>query len=187
MTKNVSEARYAGVASAAVLAKTGKTWERWFAILDKAGARKLAHKDIALYLSETHRVPDWWCQMVTVGYEQARGLRQKHERPDGYSISKSVTLLVPIAKAYAAWDDPKQRALWLDETRVAVRKATANKTMRITWVDGKSSLEVYFWDKGPSKCQVVVQHSKLATASAAAKMKSSWAARLNRLKAILSA
>ncbi len=34
----------------AVKAKTGKTWKEWFAILDKAGARKLSHQDIVKYL-----------------------------------------------------------------------------------------------------------------------------------------
>jgi len=42
------------------------------AILDKAGAKKMDHKQIVAYLSEQHQVGPWWQQMVTVGYEQAR-------------------------------------------------------------------------------------------------------------------
>jgi len=62
----------AGVSNEAVRAKTGKTWPDWFAILDKAGARKMDHKQIVAYLNEHHQVGPGWQQMVTVGYEQAR-------------------------------------------------------------------------------------------------------------------
>ena len=35
--------------------------------------------------------------------------------------------------------------------------------------------------KGPNKCQVLAQHSKLSDAGAAAKMKAFWARALDRL------
>jgi hypothetical protein len=69
----------AGISSAAVKKATGKDWKQWFTLLDKAGARKMPHKDIACLVYEKHQVSGWWAQMVTVGYEQARGLRQKHQ------------------------------------------------------------------------------------------------------------
>ena len=84
--KRVAET-YGGISSAAVKKATGKTWREWLALLDKAQADKLPHKDIARWLQEKHRLADWWGQMVTVGYEQARGLRLKHQKPDGFEIS----------------------------------------------------------------------------------------------------
>src|SRR5262247_3618814 len=77
------------MSDAAVKAKTGKTWKEWFAILDKAGARKLSHKEIVSYLSNEQGVGPWWQQMVTVTYEQQTGKRGEHEKPDGYEISIS--------------------------------------------------------------------------------------------------
>jgi hypothetical protein len=59
------------VGAEAVKAKTGKVWADWFKLLDKAGARKLAHPEIATLLHEKHGLSGWWAQMVTVGYEQA--------------------------------------------------------------------------------------------------------------------
>ena len=50
------------MSDAAVQAKTGKTWKEWFAILDRAGARKMAHKEIAAYLYRELQVPAWWSQ-----------------------------------------------------------------------------------------------------------------------------
>lgn len=166
----------------AVSAKTGKGWKEWFSLLDKAGAQKMAHRQIAELLSSKHGVPPWWSQMVTVTYEQAKGLREKHERPEGYQISVSRTLATPLATLYKSFANENIRMSWLEEEGLAVRKATANKSMRVTWNDDKTGLEINFYSKGTKKSQVVVQHNKLANAKAAAKMKTYWAKALDRLK-----
>jgi hypothetical protein len=54
---------------------TGKDWKAWFAVLDKAGAKKMEHRDISKYLHEKCKVGPWWCQMIAVAYERERGLR----------------------------------------------------------------------------------------------------------------
>jgi hypothetical protein len=38
----------------------------------------MPHKQIAEYLYEKHGLSGWWSQVVTVVYEQERGLREKH-------------------------------------------------------------------------------------------------------------
>src|SRR5262249_726901 len=116
-----TDGAYAGIRSEAVRAKTGKGWAGWFAILDKAGAAKWSHKEIAKHVDELG-CGDWWSQMVTVGYEQARGLRVKHQTAEGFSASGSKTVGVPIAKLYAAWEDPKMRAKWLRD-KIEIRRA----------------------------------------------------------------
>jgi len=169
----------------AVKAKTGKTWKEWFAILDKAGANKLTHKEIVKLLNTSHGVGPWWQQMVTVTYEQQRGLRDAHEKPEGYQISVSRTVTVPLGKLYKAFASEKNRAQWLAEEGLIVRTATANKSMRVTWKDGKTSVEIGFFAKADDKSQVAVQHSKLADAKNAAKMKAYWGQALDRLRALL--
>ncbi|HEV7745154.1 MAG TPA: DUF4287 domain-containing protein [Pyrinomonadaceae bacterium] len=169
----------------AVQAKTGKTWKEWFAILDKAGAKKLSHQEIVKYLHAKQGVGPWWQQMVTVNYERARGLRDVHQKPSGYEISVSRTINVPIAKLYHAFANDKARNAWLAEDGLAVRKATANKSMRVTWNDVKTSLEISFLSKGDGKSQVVVQHSKLPNAKASTTMKTYWRNALDRLRASL--
>lgn len=171
----------AGISTEAVKAKTGKGWAEWIDILDAAGAKALAHKDIAIYLSEKQGVSDWWCQMVTVGYEQARGLRGKHQKPEGYQISRSKTLAAPAATLYAAWADKRKRTRWLKDAPLTIRTATSDKSLRILWGDGKTSLDVNFYPKGEGKCQVVVQHSKIANAKAAENLKAYWAKALGNL------
>jgi uncharacterized protein YndB with AHSA1/START domain len=165
----------------AVESKTGKTWSRWFKHLDAAGGKKMTHQEIAAHLSDKHNVRPWWTQMIAVTYEQARGLREVHEKPEGYEISVSRTIAAPIGKAYKAWVDEKTRKKWLP-SNLTIRKATTNKTLRITWEDGKTSVAAAFTAKGDGKTQVVAQHSKLSDAKAAAKMKKFWAEAFDRLK-----
>lgn len=167
----------------AVKAKTGKTWKGWIAVLDKAGAQKMSHKEIVKYLSEKENVGPWWCQMVTVTYEQQTGKRELHEKPAGYQISVSRTIDAPVTRLYRAFANEKERASWLSEDGLEVRKATPNKSIRVTWKDKKTSLEINFYPKSADKSQVVVQHSKLANGSAAAKMKTYWSKALDRLQA----
>jgi hypothetical protein len=57
--------------------------------------------------------------------------------------------------------------------------------MRMTWKDGKTSLQISFLGKGDGKSQVVVQHSKLPDAKAAAKMKTYWGKALDRLREVV--
>ena len=169
----------------AVKAKTGKKWDQWFTILDKAGAKEMSHKEIVKFLNSRHNVGPWWQQMVTVTYEQARGLRDQHEKPAGYEVGVSRTVKVPLAKLYKAVANETIRRTWLSEGGLAVRKATPNKSMRVTWKDGNSSLDIYFSSKIDGKSQIVVQHSKLADAIAAAKMKAFWGQALDRLRKVL--
>ncbi|MEP0846797.1 MAG: hypothetical protein HRF50_08245 [Phycisphaerae bacterium] len=185
MAVSKSALRFAGVSSAAVEKATGKGWEAWFRILDRAGATDMSHKQIAAYLNSTQDVGDWWSQMVTVGYEQARGRREKHQRPDGYAVSGSKIIACPVSEAFRSWQDSRRRARWLPHERITIRTATPDKSMRITWSDGVSSLSANFYSKGDRKCQVAVQHGKLPDRRAAERMKAFWAERLDALRAQL--
>ena len=169
----------------AVKAKTGKTWQEWFSILNKAGAKKMSHQEIVKLLNSKHNVGPWWCQMVTVTYEQQSGLRDNHQKPDGYQISVSRTLSSPVGRLYKAFATDTQREDWLGENGLHIRKATANKSMRVRWKDGKTSLEINFYPKSADKSQVVVQHSKLPSAAAAARMKTYWSRALDRLRPVV--
>lgn len=181
-----SVVRTAGIGDAAVKTRTGKTWAEWGRILDAAGGRKMDHKQIVAYLSEHHpKVGGWWTQMVTVGYEQSRGLRKKHQKPGGYEISGSRTLAAPVGRAFEAWKSDKLRKKWLPGEKIIIRKASANRSMRITWSDGSTSVSVNFYAKGDRKCQVAVQHGKLPDAKAATSMKKYWSERLDCLRTIL--
>jgi uncharacterized protein YndB with AHSA1/START domain len=177
--------RLAGIGSDAVRKRTGMGWAQWLKVLDKAGGWRMAHRDLALYVHRKHRIPGWWAQMITVGYEQARGKRQVHEKVGGFEISGSKTVAARLTRLYRAWATPAARRRWLSKPNFTIRKARANKSMRITWGDGRTSLDVNFYPKGKSKSLVAVQHGKLASAKDAARMKKFWAGQLEKLKQIV--
>ena len=178
-------AALAGMSDEAVRAKTGCTWERWVRTLDRLGAASMPHREIAATIHEKFGTPGWWAQTVTVGYERIKSLREiGQRRGGGYEASKSKTLPVPIARLYRAFSVKRTRNRWLPGIDLTVRKATTEKSMRITWEDG-SSVEMYFSAKSATKSTVAIQHRKLTTRSEATKMKEYWAERLGALTEIL--
>lgn len=59
----------------AVKAKTGRSWNQWFKILDSFDVRANGHKLAAKHLTQKHKLGPWWSQAVTIRYEWERGLR----------------------------------------------------------------------------------------------------------------
>jgi hypothetical protein len=74
----------------AVLARTGKAWAGWFRVLDRAGAKRMDH-------------------------EQARGLRDVHEKPGGYEIGRSKTIAASLEQTFTAWSQLRTRRRWLQD------------------------------------------------------------------------
>ncbi len=157
--------------------------DEWFRILDNAGAAEWNHKETAAWLHTAQGVPAWWCQMVTVEYERARGLRQVHQKVDGFSASISRTLPAPIEAVYALWAESKLRKKWL-ASDPKIRKATENRSLRITWPDG-TNVDVMFYDKGDAKMQLTIEHARLADPAAVQSQKEFWAGAIARLKTLL--
>jgi hypothetical protein len=183
----IDYARLAGMMSdAAVKAKTGCTWEKWVQALDYAKAYEWQHREIAEYVHQKFKVPGWWSQTVTVGYERIKGLRAKGQRRDGgYEVNKSRTFPVPLARLYRGFSDKRNRAKWLPGVYCTVRTAIRDKSMRISWPDG-SSVQAIFLSKGAGKSTVHVQHHKLPNQAVADKVKEFWAERLSVLGEVLS-
>lgn len=171
----------------AVRAKTGKAWPEWFAILDREGGRRMDHKQIVAVLHGKYALGPWWQQMVTVTYEQARGLRAVHETTTGFTANVSRTINVPRSKLYNAWKDGRARARWMGKSPFTVRKATPGKSMRLTWEDGKTYIDVGFYTKGDNKAQVTLQASRLPNAAAVKRQKAFWTKALTALRAQLEA
>jgi len=185
MKRRAEKSKTAGISDQAVQAKTGKAWPEWFSVLDKAGAGKMTHQEMAKYLHQKLKVSAWWSQMVTVGYEQAHGKRRAHQTPSGYQVSVSKTIGVSVSKLFRAWQVEKVRSQWLRPNSLVIRKATADKSLRITWGDKKTSLEVNFYSKDTGKTQVVVQHTKLHDSKAVERTRRYWSKALDKLKKTL--
>jgi hypothetical protein len=178
-------AKLAGKGDAVLKEKTGCTWERWVKALDHAKAYTWRHREIAKYVTEKYKIPGWWAQTVTVGYERIKGLRAVGQRRDGsFEANKSKTVGVPLDRLYHAFRDGRTRARWLPGVDLTVRTATPGKSMRVTWPD-RTSVVIGFVSKGASKSQVALAHGKLPDKAAATQMKQYWTERLEELKEML--
>jgi hypothetical protein len=169
----------AGLAEEKVQNATGRGWAEWVRMLDAFDAAKKPHRDVAAYVSSIG-TPPWWSQMVTVGYERIRGLREIGQRPKGtWETTKSRTFPVPVSTLYAAFADAKKRAKWLP-LKLKVTTATKDRSVRMTLEDG-TSVAVGFLSKGAAKSSVAVQHAKLAKKADIEKVKVFWQERLEAL------
>ena len=172
------------ISDEAIARRTGRPWDEWFAILDRWGVTGRSHAEIARYLNEEQGVPGWWAQTVTVGYEQARGLREKYEHADGYAVGASKTIGIGVDELSKAFLDETERDRWLPGVAMRLRTATPARSARFDWEDGSSRVNVYFSSKGDSRSAVSVQHERLVDAEEAERMKCFWRERLAALAAL---
>ena len=174
-------AELAGMSDVAVRQKSGKTWKQWVRTLDTVDAASMPHREIAMYVHRELGVPAWWAQMVTVGYERIRGLRDVGQRRGGkYDANKSKTIAVPVGRLYRAFSTARTRNRWLPGVTWNVRKSTTERSIRLTWEDG-CPVELYFTAKGDAQSQVAVQHRQLARKTDIDRVKAYWGERLDVL------
>lgn len=173
------------LSSEKLAAATGKNWDEWLEVLDQAGAAKRTHTEIARWLTDDQGVPGWWAQSITVGYERARGLREPGQRADGWSVTASKTIDVPVETAFQAFEVDSIRERWLPGAELHLRTATAPRSARYDWGDGSTRLIVGFESLGAGKCRVALEHEKLPDSQVAERMKPWWRDRIEELKTLL--
>jgi uncharacterized protein YndB with AHSA1/START domain len=176
-------AKIAGMSDASVNRQTGRTWAEWVSVLDAADAATKSHREIAAHVSSLG-TPSWWTQMVTVGYERIRGLRERGQQRDGgYQVTRSRTFNVPVDRLFAAFISRRLCSRWLPKG-VILRSMTANKRVRLGWTDGTQAV-VGFTAKSSAKSIAAVQHEKLSDRAQADAMKRAWGERFDILSDLL--
>jgi hypothetical protein len=164
-----------------IKAASGRNWKEWYQQLELDQANGKSHQEIAKLLSSKYNLDGWWSQMITNAYEQHIGRRKKHQRASGFEASVSKTFPLSLPKAYEAFVNEKERKKWMKDPGFEITTERENRSIRASWVDGKTRISVEFYSKGDNKCQVVVQHMKLLTSEDCAKMKQYWKENLNNL------
>ncbi len=179
-----------GMSDEAIQRGTGKTWDEWFALLDAWGGTDQTHTEIARYVHDEYGVEGWWAQGVAVGYERARGIRVRHQQPDGFSVSASKTFPVSVERVFAAFVDDGLRDGWIEPGALRLRTAQPYRSARFdVLLPGApgTRIEVYFTAKSETKTSAAVQHSKLADAESIEPWRAFWKERLARLVDLLKA
>ena len=167
-SKSIETPRLA-VSDEVIRRRTGRGWEEWFDLLDESGAIAKAHREIARWLQSEHGIDGWSAQSVTVSYERARGRRAVGEHADGFAITASKTVAVPVDRLYDAFVDESLRERWLPGRRLRERTATKPRSARFDWSDGETRVVVGFTAKGDAKSVVAIEHAPLAGGAEAAR------------------
>jgi hypothetical protein len=182
-----TEAPALAMSDEAIRRRTGRGWEEWFDLLDEWGAAERPHREIARWVAEQQGIEPlaWNAQAVAGSYELARGLRAVGEHPDGFAITATKTVAVPVDRLYEAFVDQSLRERWLPEGELSERTAARPRSARFDWGDGETRVNVTFVAKGEAKSTAALQHVRLADAEEAERMKSFWRDRVATLKEVL--
>ena len=123
----------------AIRERTGRGWEEWFDLLDSWGALGMKHRDIARRVAAELEIDPlaWNAQAITASYERTRGLRVAGQKEDGFSITASKTVGVPIDRLYDAF-------FATADERLRERTVTRPKSARFDWGEDGSRVHVTF-------------------------------------------
>ncbi len=185
MSKPFQQTRIGTLSDDAVKEKTGRTWDEWFKILDKAGARMMEHRELSLLLEKRNGLDRWWSQMVAAGYETERGIRDiERNGPPGQQHEITLNKLIPVPRAavWAAFHDPATLAQWLPNTRFEVGEADPPKLLHWHWPDG-SNVMVRFYEQR-NRARLALTHARLSE-SQADRMRLYWDHALEQLRVLL--
>jgi hypothetical protein len=116
------------------------------------------------------------------GATSARGLRAVGERPDGFAITASKTVAVPVDRLYEAFVNESVRVRWLPDGDLRKRTASRPRSARFDWVDGETRVNVTFMAKGEAKSTAVLENERLADSEQAERMKAFLRDRVAALK-----
>jgi len=164
--------------------RTGRGWEEWFGMLDEWGAAGRSHRETARWLAEQQGLHPlaWNVQAVASSYERARGLREPGEKNDGFAITASKTVGVPVERLYDAFVDDSLRPNWLPDGQLSARTATKPRSARFDWGEGQTRVNVTFLAKGENKSTIALEHRRMASADEAKRMKNYWRTSFAALK-----
>jgi hypothetical protein len=166
----------------AIRRRTGRGWEEWFDLLDTWSAAERTHTEIARWVAEEHAIKGWDAQAVTVSFERASGRRAVGEHADGFSITVSRTVAVPVDRLFEAFVDGSVRERWLPDGELRERTSIRPRSARFDWGDGETRVNVGFVAKGEDKSTAALEHARLADAEEAERMKAYWRDRVAALK-----
>lgn len=102
------------VSAESVTKHTGKNWEQWISILEKAGARSWTYQEIVAYLKTKHKQSPWWQQGVALGFEIAIGRRKEGQDAKGkYMVTATKSLALDVKAVWKFLVSEEGQKIWL--------------------------------------------------------------------------
>ena len=143
------------------------------------------HKEIVAVV-ERHFSGGWWGQMVTVGYEQARGPRELNRAATASRPAATRRLTCPSPSCSTRGTSPAVPPEWLGDTTASSypqgdqAQVAAHHVVRRPHQRRRQP-----FPQGRGKSYVSLQHTKLKDGKEVEKMKRYWGATLEKMKASL--
>jgi hypothetical protein len=160
------------VSDEAVKKQTGKTWDQWFVILNKAGCREMDHTEIAHFLSTEYIKNGWWAQMVTVEYERASGARKINENKDGFLVAVHKTVGIPVRQLQREWQKIVRSKALAPRNLVQIPSKTKRPMLRYKADVG--SVVVFFDERGDNRSRIMVESVKLPSQKTVEERRAYW-------------
>jgi len=190
------DSKFAGKSDEAVKKATGKSWQKWFEILDKEGFRDTPHKDIVVWLIDKGLIKsswpagrsfneDWWAQSVVVGYEEKIGRRVFGKREAGdFSVSIGKSLNGTPDEVLKTWQGLVKGKKEFNKVKVKGGSRISQTNNWRYWkadlVDG-SKLSVNIGPKGDAQSSFSVTLDKLKDKKAIETCRKYWREFLTKL------
>jgi hypothetical protein len=160
---------------------TDRTWEQWFRILDRIGARNMTHREVARVLYEKGYLKNkMWCQGVTLEYECTIGKRVVGQNCYGEYVANAARTLgknLNLDDALHLWQRNVCGLKEFKEVKLAKEPTTSSseewRYWRGTLADG-SKINVTIGLNGLGKAFLNLQHGKLAKIEARETWKLFW-------------
>lgn len=184
------------VTSDSVFKCTGKHWQEWIELLDKAGARSWTHQETVAFLKKKHKLGPWWQQGVTSGYEIAIGRRIEGQNIKGeYMVTSTKSLAFGVQKSWKVLTSKNGLAVWLkplspvsiaagaqfettDGFFGEVRTLKKERSIRMTWQDPnwekKTVLQIMLVARPKEKSIVVFNHTEIRELKVQALLRRRW-------------
>lgn len=194
--KKTDYAKVGKVSSLSVKKHTGKSWDQWVPLLEKAGARAWSHQEIVAYLKKKYRLTPWWQQGVTLGFEIATGRRAVGQDANGrYMVTATKTMTANVKTVWKELISNRGLSIWLkplSQVRILpqtsfetkdgyygeIRTFAPNRRIRMRWQDPMwekpSVVELHLVAQAEKKSILVFNHTGIPDNKTREELRARW-------------
>jgi uncharacterized protein YndB with AHSA1/START domain len=184
---------------------TGRHWDEWIPLLEKAGARAMTHTELTQYLKKKYKLRPWWQQDVARGFGIHVGLRVEGQNLKGeYMVTKTKSIALAPPRVWEALVSPAGVALWLQplfpvaievgaqfETEDGffgeIRTLTKARQIRLSWRDPNweknTAVQVLLVARPGKNSILCFNHTQIRDLRVLAALRSRWESVIEALAA----
>jgi hypothetical protein len=165
-----------------ILKVTGKTFENWTDLLDAKNIKSLNKSQLhSTLINEYQLAPEWASIIASFYLEHHEIVEPQASLTFDVSATRTYSIALHVLEEY--FTDEALRLSWMALPLTAIKTQTG-RSIRYKGLD-EGVLLATFNGKSAEKCQVTLQHLKLANEETAGKMQKFWKERLVALAKVL--